>query len=74
MGNNRGTVFILGVAASAWLIYDMATGTEGPSQTLALMKYFLLAVVVIAPLYSGSKWFVNPPPAKPKGSVRKRRR
>ena len=29
---------------------------KGPSQTLALMKYFLLAVVVIATLYSGAKW------------------
>jgi len=56
MGKNRGTTFLLGAAASAWLIYDMATATEGPSQTLALMKYFLLAVMVIATLYSGAKW------------------
>jgi hypothetical protein len=75
MGNNRGTVFILGAVVSAWLIYDMATATEGPSQTLALMKYFLVAVVVMATLYSGAKWFVNPPPPKPKEPpARKRRR
>jgi hypothetical protein len=73
MGNNRGTVFLLGAAVSAWLIYDLATATEAPSQTLALMKYFLLAVMVIATLYSGAKWFVNPPPPKPE-KARKRRR
>jgi hypothetical protein len=33
-----------------------ATATEAPSQTLALMKYFLLAVIVVAALYSGAKW------------------
>jgi hypothetical protein len=62
MGNNSGTVFLIGAAASAWLIYDMATATEAPSQTLALMKYFLIAVLVLATLYSGAKWFANPPP------------
>ncbi len=56
MGNTRGTIFLLGAAASGWLIYDMASATEAPSQTLALMKYFLLAVMVIATLYSGAKW------------------
>jgi hypothetical protein len=34
----------------------MATATEAPSQTLALMKYFILAVVVITTIYSGAKW------------------
>jgi hypothetical protein len=58
MGKNRGATFLLGAAASAWMIYDMATETEAPSQTLALMKYFILAVVVIATLYSGAKWLV----------------
>jgi len=72
MGNNRGTIFIIGLAASAWLIYDMATATEGPSQSLALMKYFMLAVVIIATLYSGAKWFANPPPEQPRKPARKR--
>jgi hypothetical protein len=54
--NNRGTVFLLGAAASSWMIYDLATAAEAPSQSLALMKYFLLAVVVIATLLSGAKW------------------
>jgi len=48
----------LGAAASTWMIYDMATETEAPSQTLALMKYFVLAVMVIVTLYSGAKWLV----------------
>jgi hypothetical protein len=38
------------------MIYHMATATEGPSQSLALMKYFLLAVLVVVTLYSGAKW------------------
>jgi hypothetical protein len=56
MGKNRGTTCILGAAASAWLIYDMATATEAPSQTLALMKYFILAVMMVTTIYSGAKW------------------
>ena len=56
MGKNRGLTVLLGVAASGWMIYDMATATEAPSQTLALMKYCILAVVVITTIYSGSKW------------------
>jgi hypothetical protein len=66
MGKNPGVVFLLGTAAAAWLIYDTATTVEGPSQTLALMKYFLIAVVAIVTLYSGAKWFISPPPAKPR--------
>ena len=65
MGKNPGTMFVLGAAAAAWLIYDAATATEAPSQALALMKYFLIAVLVLATLYSGAKWFINPPPQKP---------
>ena len=58
MGKNRGTTFLLGAAASTWLIYDMATEAEAPNQTLALMKYLILAVVMIVTLYSGAKWLV----------------
>jgi hypothetical protein len=58
MGKNRGTVFLLGAAASGWMIYDMTRATEAPSDTLALMKYFLLAVMIIATLYSGAKWLI----------------
>jgi hypothetical protein len=56
MSKNRGVVFLLGAAASAWMIYDMVNTAEAPGQTLALIKYFLLAVVVIVTLYSGAKW------------------
>ena len=66
MGNSRGTVFLIGAAASTWLIYDMATASEAPSATLAAMKYLILAVVVGATLYTGAKWFANPPPEQPK--------
>ena len=65
MGNSPGTIFLIGAAASAWLIYDMATATEAPSQTLGVMKYLLIAIMVGATLYSGAKWFANPAPPKP---------
>ncbi|HVH81921.1 MAG TPA: hypothetical protein VM782_21155 [Stellaceae bacterium] len=60
-------MLIVGAAASAWLIYDAATTGEAPSQTLALMKYFIIAVLVMTTLYAGAKWFVNPPDSGPKG-------
>jgi hypothetical protein len=53
MGNNRGTVFLLGAAVSGWMICDMV---DELSQTLVLIKYVLLAVAVITTLYSGAKW------------------
>ena len=58
MNNNRGTTFLLGAAASGWMICDMAaaTATAAQSQTLALVKYFLLAVMVVTTLYPGAKW------------------
>jgi hypothetical protein len=38
------------------MIYHMATTTAGPSQSLALMELFNLAVLVVVTLYSGAKW------------------
>jgi hypothetical protein len=46
----------LGAATSSWMIYDLASTTEGAGQSLALMKYFLLAVMVIATLVTGAQW------------------
>ena len=66
MSINRGTAFLVGAAAAAWMIYDMATASEAPSQTLAALKYLLLAVLIVATLYSGAKWLTNPPPERPK--------
>ena len=53
---SRGMTFLLGAAASAWMIYDLSTITEAPSQTLALMKYVILGVALIVTAYSGAKW------------------
>jgi hypothetical protein len=38
------------------MIYDMATTTEGPSQSLALMKYILLGILVVGTLVCGAQW------------------
>jgi hypothetical protein len=54
----RGPVFLLGLAGSSWMIYNMATTTAGPSQFLVLMKFFILAVLVVVTLYSGANWLV----------------
>jgi hypothetical protein len=56
MARNRGTICLLGAATSSWMIYDLASTTEGPSQSLALMKYLLLAVIVTATLVTGAQW------------------
>jgi hypothetical protein len=53
---SRGATFLLGAAASAWMIYDLSTATEAPGQMLALMKYFILGVALIVTAYSGAKW------------------
>jgi hypothetical protein len=67
-------VFLLGAAAAGWLIYDMATATEAPSQTYAVMKYALLAILVIATVYSGAKWLTTAPAQKPKAPPRSKGR
>jgi hypothetical protein len=56
---NRGTTFLLGAAASAWMIYDLSTASEAPSQTLALMKYVVLGIALIVTAYSGAKWLTT---------------
>jgi hypothetical protein len=38
------------------MIYSMATTTAGPSDTLTLLKFFNLVLLVVATLYSGAKW------------------
>ena len=59
MIKNRGAMFLIGAAASAWQIYDLATETEAPSQTLSLMRYGIMAVLVLATVYSGAMWIVK---------------
>ena len=41
-------VMLTSAATSAWLIYDMATATQAPRQTVALLQYGLLACVPFA--------------------------
>jgi hypothetical protein len=40
-------VMLMSAATSAWLIYDICTATEAPSQAVAILQYFLLACAVI---------------------------
>jgi hypothetical protein len=58
-------VFLLGAAGSGRLIYGIVTATEAPSQALAMMKYFALAVLVIATVYSGAKLLTTMRSQKP---------
>jgi hypothetical protein len=45
-------VMLMSAATSAWLIYDMATATEPPRQTLAILQYGLLACALLGLLGS----------------------
>lgn len=44
---NWGLMALMTGAVTAWLIYDMATTTEGPRQAVLLLQYFLLAGALI---------------------------
>ena len=44
MGKRPGLSALLSGACALWLIYDMATETEAPSQTLAIMHYVILGL------------------------------
>ncbi len=59
MGRSSGARFLFGAVGAGWLIYDMATETEAPSQTLAILKYVLLAMLVVTTLYSGAKYLAG---------------
>ena len=55
MTRNRGTICLVGAAACSWQIYQIMTATAA-SQTLVLMQYTLLAIMVVATLVSGAQW------------------
>jgi hypothetical protein len=38
---------LMSAATSAWLIYEMSTATEAPSQAVAMLQYGLLACALI---------------------------
>jgi molybdenum cofactor biosynthesis enzyme len=42
-----GTMALATAAVAAWLIYDMATATEAPGTTLAVLQYLLLAGMLL---------------------------
>jgi len=44
---NSGVMIIAFAAVAAWQIYDMATATEEPGRSLAILQYILLAGLLI---------------------------
>ena len=44
---NSGVMIVAFAAVAAWQIYDMATATETPSRTLAVLQYVLLAGLLL---------------------------
>ena len=44
---NSGVMILAFAAVAAWQIYDMATATETPSRSLAILQYALLAGLLI---------------------------
>ena len=53
---NAGVLCILTGIVTLWRIYEMATATEGPSQTLAFMNYFLIFFSGGLTVFLGVKW------------------
>lgn len=58
MARNRGATFLVGAAASAWIIYGIWNSANQPTDALAWMEYILLAILLGATIYSGAKWIV----------------
>jgi hypothetical protein len=44
---NAGRNALISGAVSCWLVYDMATATEAPSQGVMILQYGLLALSLI---------------------------
>lgn len=44
---NAGRTALISGAVTCWLIYDMATATEAPSQGVMILHYGLLALSLI---------------------------
>jgi hypothetical protein len=44
---------LLVAVVTAWIIYDMATATEAPSQPLKIMQYVLLACSLLGLVGTG---------------------
>jgi hypothetical protein len=38
---------LVNLVVAAWLIYDITSATEAPSQALAILQYFLLACALL---------------------------
>lgn len=52
-----GKLIIMNAVVSAWLIYDIATASEQPSQAVAILQYVLLALALIGLAGSLYKFF-----------------
>jgi len=47
---------LISAVVTLWLIYDLATASEGMSQTLAAMKYILITLLAVVTIYLGVQW------------------
>ena len=53
---NPGLMCLISAVVTLWLIYDLATASEGMSQTLAAMKYILITLLAVVTIYLGVQW------------------
>jgi hypothetical protein len=51
-----GLWILVNAAVAGWLVYDMATASEEPSQALAILQYVLLACAVVGLVGSTIKY------------------
>jgi len=48
VNNKWPRVMLLSAVTTCWLLYDIASATEAPSQAVAILEYALLACAMVA--------------------------
>ena len=51
-----GILCVGSAAATVFMIYNIATATEGMSQTLTVMNYLLIACLACITIFTGVMW------------------
>jgi hypothetical protein len=53
----HGRTALICAACTCWLIYDITTATEAPSQAVAILQYALLAMALVGLIGSAVMYF-----------------
>jgi hypothetical protein len=55
--SNYGRTALIAGATACWLIYDIASATEAPRQSVAVLQYVLLTMALIGAIGSAAMYF-----------------